>query len=138
MHPADPLSLTFAALADPTRRTILTRLAEGEATVGELAEPFPISLPAVSRHLKVLERAGLIARGRSAQLRPSRLQGAALKEAADWLGGYRGFWDQRFDRASRGREQRGRPHGNARCFSGIATRWPARHIYGECKGGHRP
>jgi DNA-binding transcriptional ArsR family regulator len=94
----DQLSTTFAALADPTRRAILARLTEGEATVNELAEPFPITVQAVSKHLKVLERAGLIARGRSAQLRPSRLQGAALKEAADWLGGYRGFWDQRFDR----------------------------------------
>ena len=96
--PADHLSLTFAALADPTRRSILTRLAEGEATVNELAEPFPVSLPAISRHLKVLERAGLIARGRSAQLRPSRLQGAALREAAEWLGDYRGFWEETFDR----------------------------------------
>jgi DNA-binding transcriptional ArsR family regulator len=95
---ADQLSSTFAALADPTRRAILARLAQGEATVGELAEPFPITLQAVSKHLKVLERAGLIARGRSAQLRPSRLQGDALKEAADWLAGYRGFWGESFDR----------------------------------------
>jgi DNA-binding transcriptional ArsR family regulator len=94
----DQLSTTFAALADPTRRAILARLTEGEATVNQLAEPFPITVQAVSKHLKVLERAGLIARGRSAQLRPSRLQGAALKEAADWLAGYRGFWEQRFDR----------------------------------------
>jgi DNA-binding transcriptional ArsR family regulator len=94
----DQLSSTFAALADPTRRAILARLAEGEATVNELAEPFPISLQAVSKHLKVLERAGLIARGRSAQLRPSRLQGAALGAAAGWLEHYRGFWDQSFDR----------------------------------------
>jgi DNA-binding transcriptional ArsR family regulator len=94
----DQLSTTFAALADPTRRAILARLAEGEATVGELAEPFPITLQAVSKHLKVLERAGLIARGRSAQLRPSRLQGEALKEAADWLATYRGFWEGRIDR----------------------------------------
>jgi DNA-binding transcriptional ArsR family regulator len=92
------LSTTFAALADPTRRAILARLADGEATVNELAEPFPITLQAVSRHLKVLEAAGLIARGRSAQLRPSRLQGAALKEAADWLAEYRRFWDESFDR----------------------------------------
>jgi DNA-binding transcriptional ArsR family regulator len=96
----DQLSLTFAALADPTRRAILARLADGEATVGELAEPFPMSLQAVSKHLKVLERAGLIARGRSAQLRPSRLQGAALKQAADWLGDYRGFWEESFDKLS--------------------------------------
>jgi DNA-binding transcriptional ArsR family regulator len=94
----DQLSTTFAALADPTRRAILARLSEGEATVKELAEPFPITLQAVSKHLKVLERAGLIARGRSAQLRPSRLQGEALKEAADWLADYRAFWEDRFDR----------------------------------------
>ena len=94
----DQLSTTFAALADPTRRAILARLSEGDATVNELAEPFPITLQAVSKHLKVLERAGLISRGRSAQLRPSRLQGAALKEAADWLADYRAFWEDRFDR----------------------------------------
>jgi DNA-binding transcriptional ArsR family regulator len=94
----DQLSGTFAALADPTRRAILARLAEGEATVNQLAEPFPITLQAVSKHLKVLERAGLIARGRSAQLRPSRLQGEALKEVADWLAEYRGFWEESFDR----------------------------------------
>jgi DNA-binding transcriptional ArsR family regulator len=94
----DQLSTTFAALADPTRRAILARLAAGEATVGELAEPFPITVQAVSKHLKVLERAGLIARGRSAQLRPSRLQGGALKEASDWLEDYRGFWEVRLDR----------------------------------------
>ena len=88
----DQLSSTFAALADPTRRAILARLAEGEATVNELAEPFPISVQAVSKHLKVLERAGLITRGRSAQLRPSRLQGAPLKEAVDWLEHYSRFW----------------------------------------------
>jgi DNA-binding transcriptional ArsR family regulator len=96
--PADQLSNTFAALADPTRRAIMARLADGEATVNELAEPFPITLQGVSKHLKVLERAGLIARGRSAQLRPSRLQGEALKQAADWLADYRGFWDETFDR----------------------------------------
>src|ERR671922_1436704 len=94
----DQLSTTFAALADPTRRAILAQLAKGEATVNELAEPFPITLQAVSKHLKVLERAGLIARGRSAQLRPSRLQGDALKEAADWLAGDRGFWEGSLDR----------------------------------------
>jgi len=92
------LDTTFAALADPTRRAILARLAEGEATVNQLAEPFPITLQAVSRHLKVLERAGLIARGRSAQLRPSRLQGEALKAAAEWLADYRPFWEESFDR----------------------------------------
>ena len=94
----DQLTTTFAALADPTRRAILARLAQGEATVGELAAPFPISLQAVSKHLKVLERAGLIARGRNAQLRPSRLQGDALRDAADWFTDYRGFWDESFDR----------------------------------------
>jgi DNA-binding transcriptional ArsR family regulator len=96
--PVDQLSTTFSALADPTRRAILARLAEGEATVNELADPFPITLQAVSKHLKVLERAGLIARGRSAQLRPSRLQGEALREASDWLAGYRRFWEGSFDR----------------------------------------
>jgi DNA-binding transcriptional ArsR family regulator len=95
---ADQLSTTFAALADPTRRAILARLAQGEATVSQLAEPFPMTIQAVSKHLKVLERAGLVVRGRSAQLRPSRLQGEALKEAADWLAGYRGFWEGSFDR----------------------------------------
>ncbi len=94
----DELTSTFAALADPTRRAILTRLAEGEATVKELAEPFPISLQAVSKHLKVLERAGLITRGRSAQLRPSRLHGAPLKDAAEWLETYSRFWQGSFDR----------------------------------------
>jgi DNA-binding transcriptional ArsR family regulator len=94
----DQLSATFSALADPTRRAILSRLAEGEATVSELAEPFPMTLQAVSKHLKVLERAGLITRGRTAQLRPSRLQGDALKEAADWLSAYRGFWEGSLDR----------------------------------------
>ena len=94
----DQLSTTFAALADPTRRAILARLAQGEATVNELAQPFPITLQAVSKHLKVLERAGLVARDRRAQLRPSRLQGDALKDAADWLARYRAFWDGSFDR----------------------------------------
>jgi DNA-binding transcriptional ArsR family regulator len=94
----DELTNTFAALADPTRRAILARLAEGEATVNELAEPFTMSVQAVSKHLKVLERAGLITRGRSAQLRPSRLHGAPLKEAAAWLEKYRPFWHGSFDR----------------------------------------
>jgi DNA-binding transcriptional ArsR family regulator len=94
----DQLSSTFAALADPTRRAILARLAKGEATVSELAEPFPISIQAVSKHLKVLEHAGLITRGRSAQLRPSRLHGAPLEAAADWLGHYSRFWQTSFDR----------------------------------------
>jgi DNA-binding transcriptional ArsR family regulator len=94
----DQLSNTFSALADPTRRAILGRLAEGEATVNELAEPFPISVQAVSKHLKVLEHAGLITRSRTAQLRPSRLEGAPLKDAADWLERYRQFWGGSFDR----------------------------------------
>jgi DNA-binding transcriptional ArsR family regulator len=94
----DPLSTTFAALADPTRRAILGRLAErGEATVSELAEPFPISLQAVSMHLKVLEQAGLITRGRRAQLRPSRLEGEPMREAVEWLLKYRRFWTDSFD-----------------------------------------
>jgi DNA-binding transcriptional ArsR family regulator len=96
--PVDGLSRTFAALADPTRRAILTRLAEGEATVNELAEPFPVTVQAISKHLKVLERAGLITRGRAGQLRPSRLEGAALKEVDDWVAGYRRFWEAGFDR----------------------------------------
>ncbi len=94
----DQLSTTFHALSDPTRRAILTRLADGEATVNELAEPFPITLQAVSKHLKVLERAGLIVRGRTAQLRPSRLQSSALRRAADWLAEVESHWDESFDR----------------------------------------
>ena len=94
----DKLSLTFAALGDPTRRAILARLAEGEATVNELAEPFPMSVQAVSKHLKVLERAGLITRGRTAQLRPSRLEGAPLREVAEWLERYREICEGRLDR----------------------------------------
>jgi|SRR6266498_1427123 len=96
--PVEELTTTFAALSDPTRRAILARLAEGEATVNELAEPFPISVQAVSKHLKVLERAGLISRGRSAQLRPSRLQAEPLREAVEWLETYRRFWQGSFDR----------------------------------------
>jgi DNA-binding transcriptional ArsR family regulator len=95
---ADQLSQTFAALADPTRRAILARLCSGEATVSELAEPFDMSLPAVSKHLKVLERAGLVARGREAQWRPCRLDAAPLKDAAGWLERYRQFWEQSLDR----------------------------------------
>jgi len=94
----DHLSTTYAALADPTRRAILARLAAGEATVGELAEPFAMSLPAVSKHLKVLERAGLIARRRKAQCRPCRIEAQPLKDAAQWLEHYRQFWDDSFDR----------------------------------------
>ena len=95
---ADQLDLTFAALADPTRRAILARLAGGPASVTELAAPFKMSLPAVSKHLKVLERAGLIGRGRDAQWRPCSLNAAPLKDVADWVGSYREFWDESFDR----------------------------------------
>jgi DNA-binding transcriptional ArsR family regulator len=94
----DALSTTFAALADPTRRAILARLASGQASVTDIAEPFEMSMPAVSKHLKVLERAGLIARGREAQWRPCRLQAGPLKEVADWAEGYRRFWAESFDR----------------------------------------
>jgi DNA-binding transcriptional ArsR family regulator len=94
----DRLSTTFAALADPTRRAILARLISGKVSVTKLAEPFEMSLPAVSKHLKVLERAGLIARGREAQWRPCRLEAGPLKDAADWLEHYRRFWEQSFDR----------------------------------------
>jgi DNA-binding transcriptional ArsR family regulator len=96
--PVDQLSATFAALADPTRRAILDRLAGGEKTVSELAGPFPISMQAVSKHLHVLERAGLIERGRAAQLRPSRLRAAPLQAAIEWLQAYERFWDASFDR----------------------------------------
>ena len=95
---ADTLSLTFSALADPTRRAILARLAEGETSVKQLAEPFAMSPPAVTKHLKVLQRAGLITQGRQAQWRPCRLEAGPLKEAAGWLEGYRRFWDASFDR----------------------------------------
>jgi len=94
----DRLSTTFAALADPTRRAILARLVSGTASVTELGEPFQMSLPAISKHLKVLERAGLIARGRQAQWRPCRLEGGPLKDVADWVAHYRRFWEQSFDR----------------------------------------
>jgi DNA-binding transcriptional ArsR family regulator len=94
----DRQSTTFSALADPTRRAILARLASGEATVTELAEPFEMSLPAVSKHLKVLQRAGLIARGREAQWRPCRLETAPLHDAADWIEHYRHFWEESLDR----------------------------------------
>ena len=98
MPTPDMLSATLSALADPTRRAILARLAEGEATVNELARPFAISLPAVSRHLKVLEGAGLISRGREAQWRPCRLEAGALKDVDDWLARYRRFWSESFDK----------------------------------------
>ncbi|WP_037304034.1 ArsR/SmtB family transcription factor [Amycolatopsis orientalis] len=94
----DQLSATFAALADPTRRAILARLATGEASVNELAEPFPVSLQAISKHLKVLERAGLISRSRTAQWRPCRLEAAPLGDVADWVERYRRFWEGGFDR----------------------------------------
>ncbi len=95
---ADHLSVTFAALADPTRRAILARLSHGEASVTELARPFDLSLPGISKHLKVLQRAGLVSQSRKAQWRPCRLDGARLKEAADWVGEYRQFWDESFER----------------------------------------
>jgi DNA-binding transcriptional ArsR family regulator len=94
----DRLSHTFAALADPTRRAILARLSSGQASVTELAAPFQMTMPAVSKHLKVLERAGLIARGREAQWRPCRLEGEPLRDVADWMEQYRRFWDESFDR----------------------------------------
>lgn len=94
----DRLSTVFAALADPTRRAILARLASGETSVKELAEPFAMTAPAISKHLKVLERAGLIARGRAAQWRPARLEAGPLKDVADWVEEYRRFWEQSFDR----------------------------------------
>ena len=112
----DPLSATFAALADPTRRAILARLASGEASVTELAEPFEMSLPAVSKHLKVLERAGLIARGREAQWRPCRLEGTRLKDVAAWVEHYRRFWEESFDRLEvylkevQSKDKRGKRH----------------------------
>jgi DNA-binding transcriptional ArsR family regulator len=98
VSPTDVLDATFAALADPTRRAILARLADGEATVTELAAPFAMSQPAVSKHLKVLERAGLISRGRDAQRRPCRLEPQSLKAATDWLEGYRRYWEESYRR----------------------------------------
>jgi len=94
----DQLSVTFAALADPTRRAILARLAQGEASVTELAKPFDLSLPGVSKHLKVLQRAGLITQSRNAQWRPCRLEGGRFREASEWVGEYRRFWDESFQR----------------------------------------
>jgi DNA-binding transcriptional ArsR family regulator len=98
MSTEDELSVTFAALSDPTRRAILARLAQGEATVLELAEPFQLSLPGVSKHLKVLQRAGLISQGRRAQWRPCRLEPARLKDVSDWVEDYRAIWEERFGR----------------------------------------
>jgi DNA-binding transcriptional ArsR family regulator len=112
--PADRLSTTFAALADPTRRAILARLTLGETSVSELAEPFDMSLPAISKHLKVLERAGLIARGREAQWRPCRLEAEPLRAVAGWLDAYRRFWDASLDRldAYLTDLQKGNPNGH--------------------------
>ncbi len=110
----DSLSATFAALADPTRRAILSRLASGEASVKELAEPFDMSLPAISKHLKVLERAKLIARGRDAQWRPCRLKAKPMKDASDWLEAHRRFWEESFDRLDdylKELQSKGKPHG---------------------------
>src|SRR5579864_3639911 len=115
--PADHLTATFSALADPTRRAILARLIAGEASVTSLAEPFKMSLPAISKHLKVLERAGLIARGREAQWRPCRLKAAPLKDAAEWLEHYRDFWEQSFDRLEahlQDVQKKAKRHGRAR------------------------
>lgn len=111
----DRLSLTFAALADPTRRAILSRLSAGETSVNELARPFAMSLPAVSKHLKVLERSGLITRGRAAQWRPCRLKASPMKDAVDWLEHYRRFWEESFDRLEAylaELQQKERPHGS--------------------------
>jgi DNA-binding transcriptional ArsR family regulator len=114
---ADRLDRTFAALADPTRRAILARLARGKASVTELAEPFEMSLPAVSKHLKVLERAGLIARGRERQWRPARLEGGPLREVAEWTERYRRFWEERYERLDEYLEElqeRGKEEGDGR------------------------
>jgi DNA-binding transcriptional ArsR family regulator len=108
--PPDQLSLTFAALADPTRRSILTRLAEGDATVSELAQPFAVSLPAISRHLKVLERAGLIVRSRDAQWRPSRMQADPLDDAVEWMQSRKRTWEARIDRLDAHLRSKGDQH----------------------------
>ena len=113
----DQLDRTFSALADPTRRAILARLASGEASVTELAAPFEMSLPAVSKHLKVLERAGLIARGRERQWRPARLEAGPLKQVAEWAQGYRRFWEESYDRLDQYLEElqgRGKEKGDGR------------------------
>src|SRR2546421_10328163 len=113
----DQLDRTFAALADPTRRAILARLASGEASVTELAEPFEMTMPAVSKHLKVLERAGLIARGRERQWRPARLEASPLKEVAEWAERYRRFWEERYDRLDEDLDElqgRGKEKGDGR------------------------
>src|SRR5437588_10774279 len=119
---ADQLSVTLTALADPTRRAILARLGRGEATVSELAEPFNLKLPTISKHLKVLQRAGLVTQSRKAQWRPCRLDGARLKEAANWVGEYQRFWDESFERLDEylatvqkeeTNEREGRDHGKS-------------------------
>lgn len=115
--PTDQLSTTFAALADPTRRAILARLAAGEASVTELAEPFKMSLPGISKHLKVLQRAGLVEQGRHAQWRPCRLEAGPLKEVSDYLERYRHFWEERFDRLDeylKELQKKGEPHDHDR------------------------
>jgi DNA-binding transcriptional ArsR family regulator len=111
---SDALSATFAALADPTRRAILARLAEGEASVGELCKPFAISMPAVSRHLKVLEQAGLVTRGRNAQFRPVRLDAGPLRSVSGWVNQYRSFWTESFDRMDDYLAELQREQGNAK------------------------
>ena len=132
---SERLDRTFGALADPTRRAILARLAKGEASVTELAEPFEMSLPAVSKHLKVLEHAGLVSRGRERQWRPARLRAAPLKEVAEWTDRYRRFWDERYDRLDeyldelQGRGRRTRSEeGEGRWAGTVATstRWRRR------------
>jgi DNA-binding transcriptional ArsR family regulator len=123
--PADSLSRTFAALADPTRRAILAKLALGEASVTELAEPFAMSLPAVSKHLKVLERAGLIARSREAQLRPCQLEARPLRDVADWVEHYRRFWSESFDRLDEYLDElkkKGKKHVSKRRKRSLATK----------------
>jgi DNA-binding transcriptional ArsR family regulator len=115
--PSDRLTTTLYALADPTRRAIVARLALGETTVGELAQPFDMTLPAISKHLKVLERAGLISRGRDAQRRPCRLEAAPLREVSRWVADYRRFWEQRLDRLEdylNKAQAKGRSHGRKR------------------------
>jgi DNA-binding transcriptional ArsR family regulator len=124
----DTLSSTFSALADPTRRAILARLATGQASVTEIAEPFSMSLPAISKHLKVLEKAGLIARGRDAQWRPCRLEAGPLKDVADWVERYRTYWEERFDRldaylrALQSAQERAPRGGSKRATDGRRTR----------------
>jgi DNA-binding transcriptional ArsR family regulator len=121
----DPLSTTFAALADPTRRAILARLATGEATVTELAAPFTLSLPAISKHLKVLQRAGLIEQGRHAQWRPCRLKPERLRDVADWVGQYRRHWEESFERLDRSSSGRASSAERGRRGRVLPTRWRA-------------